>query len=68
MEQLKSPLLSRDEAADYLGLSASTLAVWASTQRYELAYVKVGRKVYYTQADLDEFIERSKVIPNADQL
>ncbi len=68
MEQLKSPLLSRDEAADYLGLSASTLEVWASTQRYELAYVKVGRKVYYTQADLDEFIERSKVIPNADQL
>ncbi|ORT50357.1 hypothetical protein ST37_10825 [Vibrio sp. qd031] len=64
MNQIKSPLLSRDEAASYLGLSSATLAVWASTKRYDLAYIKVGRKVYYTQQDLDEFIERSKVVPN----
>lgn len=46
-------LLTRREAADYLGVTENTLAVWASVKRYNLFYVKVGRLVKYHRADLD---------------
>jgi Helix-turn-helix domain len=49
-------LLNRDQAANILGLKPQTLAVWASTQRYELPYVKVGRSVKYRLSDLEMFI------------
>lgn len=50
-------LLSRADAAAYLGVSKGTLEVWASTQRYALPFVKVGRLAKYRLADLDAFIE-----------
>ncbi|MFS1864671.1 helix-turn-helix domain-containing protein [Vibrio breoganii] len=60
--QVKHPHhLNRKQAADYLGLSEGTLAVWASTGRYKLPFVKVGRKVFYRQSDLDVFIESNIV-------
>ena len=34
----------------------ATLAVWRSTNRKRLAYVKVGGQVRYRRADLDQFI------------
>ncbi|QIA63559.1 helix-turn-helix domain-containing protein [Vibrio astriarenae] len=49
--------LNRKLAAEYLGVTEGTLAVWASTGRYSLPFVKVGRKVFYTLADLDAFLE-----------
>ncbi|MBI4293637.1 MAG: helix-turn-helix domain-containing protein [Betaproteobacteria bacterium] len=56
MEAPKSDLLTRKEAADYLSVEESTLAVWASTRRYNLPMVKVGRLCRYRKADLDAFI------------
>jgi excisionase family DNA binding protein len=53
----QSDLLSRDEAAAYLGISPKTLATWASTKRYPLPVVKIGRAVKYRVAALDAFIE-----------
>lgn len=53
---MQAPLLNRIEAAQYLGLKPQTLAVWASTKRYDLPYVKVGRLVKYRKEALDEFI------------
>ena len=52
----RSELLSRAEAAAYLGVAKQTLAIWACTKRYELNYVKIGRLVKYRRADLDKFI------------
>lgn len=49
--------LNRKSAAEYLGVTEGTLAVWASTGRYRLPFIKVGRKVFYTLADLDAFLE-----------
>ena len=51
-----SPLLSRKEAAAYLGVECGTLEVWACTDRYELPYVKIGRLAKYRLSDLDDFI------------
>lgn len=52
-----SPLLTRAQAATYLSIKPQTLAVWASTSRYSLPMIKVGRSVRYRQSDLDAFLE-----------
>jgi excisionase family DNA binding protein len=62
----QSCLFSRDEAAAYLGIRSQTLAVWATTGRYNLPMVKVGRLVKYRKADLDSFIERRTVGATAE--
>ena len=50
-------LLTRQEAAEYLGVKPQTLAVWAVTGRYDLPVVKVGRLVRYRRSDLDKWLE-----------
>lgn len=54
-------LLSRKEAAEFLGVKVITLAIWKSTHRYNIPVVKVGRLVRYRFADLLEFIEKRTV-------
>lgn len=53
----KIDLITRKEAADYLGVKEGTLAIWACTNRYNLPYIKMGRLVKYRLTDLDAFIE-----------
>lgn len=57
----QSDLLTREQAAEYLGVTPRTLAVWACVKRYNLPYVKVGRLVKYRRADLDAFITRRTI-------
>lgn len=57
----KTDLFTRKQAAEYLGVTPRTLAVWACVKRYDLPYVKIGRLVKYRRADLDAFIERCTV-------
>ena len=40
-------LLSRREAAAYLGIAENTLAIWKCHNRYGLPFVKLGRLVKY---------------------
>lgn len=54
-------LLNRDEAATALGVRPQTLACWASSGRYHLPFVKVGRRVMYRQSDIEGFIEANLV-------
>ena len=53
---IHSGLLSRREAALYLGISEQTLAIWKCTGRYQLPFVKIGRLIKYKVSDLDAFI------------
>ena len=55
---VKSELLTREEAAAYLGIAVQTLAVWKTTGRYDLPIVKVGRLAKYRRSDLDAFLTR----------
>lgn len=55
---LSNILLNRKEAAEFLGTTEGTLAVWATTKRYNLPMVKIGRLVKYRLSDLEAFIER----------
>ena len=63
-----SDLLSRKQAATYLGVSESTLAVWKSTGRYDLPCVKIGSLAKYRKADLDAFIARNATSSEPKQL
>lgn len=49
-------LLTTEEAAAYIGLSARTLSTWRSTGRHGLRYIKVGSRVRYRVEDLDEWL------------
>ena len=49
-------LLNTEEASQYLGVTRDTLAVWRTTRRYELPYIKVGRLVKYRLTDLNEWL------------
>ncbi|WP_232733510.1 helix-turn-helix domain-containing protein [Vibrio sp. HA2012] len=56
-----SNMVNRKSAAEYLGVSEGTLAVWASTGRYQLPFIKLGRKVMYSIEALDAFLESRTV-------
>lgn len=49
-------LLTPEQAAEWLGVSPTTLEIWRSARRYDLAYIKVGRLVRYKTGALEEFI------------
>ena len=53
------PLLSVEQAADYLGVSPGTLRNWLSARR--IAYVKVGRLTRLSSETLDRFIAEHTV-------
>ena len=55
----QSGLMTRREAAAYLGVNGQTLAVWKSSGRYSLPCVKIGSLVKYRQCDLDAFIAKN---------
>jgi excisionase family DNA binding protein len=57
----ESAVMSRTNAAQYLGVTPKTLAVWASTGRYALPMIKVGRLAKYRKSDLDTFINNRLV-------
>jgi hypothetical protein len=62
MNQYKeNSLLTRREAANFLGVKEMTLALWKSTNRYTLPVVKVGGLAKYRYGDLLEFVERRTV-------
>lgn len=62
---MNDKLLNTAETAAYLRIKEGTLDVWRCTKRYDLPYVKIGRKVYYRLGDIQRFVE-SRVI-NADE-
>jgi hypothetical protein len=64
---LPSPsLLTPEQAAGFLGVTAGTLNVWRATKRYALPYCKIGRKVMYRAEDLARFAESRTVSPVTD--
>ena len=50
-------LLTRKEAAEFLGVKESTLSVWACVKLYNLPMVKIGRLAKYRTSDLLKFLD-----------
>ncbi len=58
-----SSLLTPEQAAGFLGVTAGTLNVWRATRRYPLPYCKIGRKVMYRAEDLERFAQSRTISP-----
>ena len=54
---LPKDLLDNVSAAELLEVTPGTLAVWRCTGRYNLPFIKIGRKVRYRRSDLDAWLE-----------
>jgi hypothetical protein len=54
-------LLDARAAAEFLGLQPNTMAVWRSTRRYDLPWVRVGSRVRYRLRDLEAFVQARTV-------
>lgn len=50
-------LLTEDQTAAILEVASGTLSVWRSTGRYNLPFLKIGRKVRYRAGDVRQFME-----------
>ena len=53
-------LMTRKEAAEFLGVKEATLAFWYCMGRYNLPVVKIGRLAKYKKSDLEAFIEKNR--------
>ena len=53
---MNSVLLTKEDVSTILGVSVGTLAVWRTTNRYDLPYVKSGRLIRYREEDVQAFI------------
>ena len=49
-------LLTKEDVSRILGVTIGTLAVWRTTNRYNLPYVKSGRLIRYREEDVQAFI------------
>ncbi|MEE9441579.1 MAG: helix-turn-helix domain-containing protein [candidate division Zixibacteria bacterium] len=58
----KSRFFDKKQLAEYLGLSLHTIDSWVS-QRREIPYVKMGRRVLFDNNDVERWIEQNKVQP-----
>lgn len=54
---ISNELLDEFSAAAVLAVTPGTLAVWRCTGRYNLPFIKIGRKVRYRRTDLDAWLD-----------
>lgn len=57
-------LLTPEEAAKFLRTTTGTLAVWRSTGRVNLKFIKLGRTVLYRFSDLLNYLEENSATQN----
>lgn len=50
-------LLTPEQAALVLGISAKTLATWRSTGRYALPFLRCGARIRYRRTDLAAWLQ-----------
>ena len=55
--------LTREQAANYIGVTCGTLDVWRCTGRHGVPFVRIGRKIYYLKDDLDMWLDSRRVTP-----
>jgi excisionase family DNA binding protein len=61
MSSLQREHFPNDEAAAYIGVQPNTLATWRSTHRYNIPFIRVGSRIFYRKADLDEWLAARRV-------
>ena len=49
--------LSPKELSNFIGISVGTLAVWRTNKTYQIPYLKIGGKVMYPVAEVNQWIQ-----------
>jgi len=57
--------LTKKELAGYLGISVFTVDSWVS-QRREIPFVRMGRRVMFDITDVRRWVEKRKVQPRTE--
>lgn len=60
-EPVLPAMLTPEQTADLLAIEPQTLAVWRCNRRYDLPFVRIGRRIRYRRADVLAWIERNTV-------
>lgn len=61
-KEIEAPqLLSRTDAAKFIGVRYTTLALWAWKKSPALPFSRIGNKCFYDKKDLIQFIKNNKV-------
>ena len=58
---LSSQLLTAQEAADLLGTTPATLAVWRCRRTVQIPYVRLGTAIRYRALDIESYIDAQTV-------
>ena len=58
-------LLNPKETSEFIGITVATLAVWRTTKRYNIPYIKVGRLIKYRERDLIQWLEQRTKNPES---
>lgn len=56
----QATLLTPDQVSSLLGVKKHTLAVWRSSGRYNLPFIKAGRLVRYRLSDVETFLNEQR--------
>ena len=56
----KNRLLTPEEVSAFISIPVATLAQWRY-RKCGLPYLRIGRLVRYSQADVESFLQRSKI-------
>jgi excisionase family DNA binding protein len=64
---IPAELLTPIEAAQFLSLKVKTLAVWRSTGRHALPFIRCGGRIRYRRSDLEAWMADRHHTSNAVQ-
>jgi hypothetical protein len=58
---VETNLMNTQQAAKYMGFNPGTLTNWRNLKRYDLPFIKIGKRGYvrYRKSDIDSFLERN---------
>jgi excisionase family DNA binding protein len=59
MQPPPCPTVSAKEAAEFLGMKEQTLAVWRSSRRHPLPFIRIGRRIRYRITELETFLTQN---------
>ena len=60
-------LLDPDQTAKILGVKVTTLSNWRCNKRYNLPFVRIGRKIRYPEDGITAFIESRTEVDECEQ-
>jgi hypothetical protein len=58
-------LLGEKELAEYLGVRHETVWRWRKRKIENLSYIKIGGRYFYHPDDIENFIRKNRVKPDA---